>query len=226
MSRAEKAISCRRKGGSQGCGEDSAWPCTAWSRGPNTRSSGAASASAASTEPSCTWIGRWNTWSQAASCSQGVAGDHGQGKGDLRHSGCAPATLQPAAPVITGTGPAWVILVTHPAAVRQIGFVVGSPIEVTLENPPGVLAAKAIFMVQAIFPLGRSRSTAGGLLLRGLQRGSRFSSFRNLPRPGERRPAAWASPCVLRDLLRRPCDSRPASATRGLLPSPRSASDQ
>ena len=64
-----------------------------------------------------------------------------------------PASLQPAAPVITPTGPPWVNLATNPEAINQIGFVVGSTIEVMLENPPGTLAAMAIFLVQAIFPL-------------------------------------------------------------------------
>ena len=64
-----------------------------------------------------------------------------------------PPSLQSPAPVIAPGGPPWVNLVTHPEAIRQIGFVVGSPIEVTLENPPGVVAATAIFLVQAIFPL-------------------------------------------------------------------------
>ena len=62
------------------------------------------------------------------------------------------AALGAPAPVINPAGPPWVNLAADPSLLSQVGFAIGAPFEVTLENPPGVLAATALFLAQAVFP--------------------------------------------------------------------------
>ena len=72
----------------------------------------------------------------------------------LASRAAAPENLTTAAPlVIVENEPAWIDLTTSPDLINRVGFGPGSPMEITLEDPPGTLAATAIFLVKAPFPL-------------------------------------------------------------------------